>query len=46
VDELVCLNTPEPFTAVGFWYRDFSPVSDEEVCELLEAQASSGTASS
>ncbi len=35
VDELVCLNTPEPFTAVGFWYRDFSPVSDERVAELL-----------
>jgi putative phosphoribosyl transferase len=35
VDELVCLNTPEPFTAVGFWYRDFSPVSDEDVAELL-----------
>jgi putative phosphoribosyl transferase len=36
VDELVCLNTPEPFTAVGFWYRDFSPVSDREVSELLQ----------
>jgi predicted phosphoribosyltransferase len=35
VDEIVCLNTPEPFTAVGFWYRDFSPVSDERVGELL-----------
>jgi putative phosphoribosyl transferase len=35
VDELVCLKTPEPFTAVGFWYRDFSPVSDEQVTELL-----------
>ena len=35
VDEIVCLNTPEPFTAVGFWYRDFSPVSDEQVAELL-----------
>ncbi|HEY1522290.1 MAG TPA: phosphoribosyltransferase [Solirubrobacteraceae bacterium] len=46
VDELVCLNTPQPFTAVGFWYRDFSPVSDEEVRELLSDQPSSGTASS
>lgn len=36
VDELVCLNTPEPFTAVGFWYRDFSPVSDRRVRELLQ----------
>lgn len=46
VDELVCLNTPEPFTAVGFWYRDFSPVSDDEVRRLLGDQPSSGTASS
>jgi predicted phosphoribosyltransferase len=35
VDQLVCLKTPEPFTAVGFWYRDFSPVSDAAVRELL-----------
>lgn len=46
VDDLVCLRTPEPFTAVGFWYRDFSPVSDEEVRQILGAQPSSGTASS
>jgi putative phosphoribosyl transferase len=43
VNELVCLHTPEPFTAVGFWYRDFSPVSDATVGELLSGQASSGT---
>jgi putative phosphoribosyl transferase len=35
VEEVVCLHSPEPFTAVGFWYRDFSPVSDEQVTELL-----------
>jgi predicted phosphoribosyltransferase len=35
VDELVCPNTPEPFRAVGLWYRDFSPVSDENVQGLL-----------
>ena len=35
VDEVVCATTPEPFTAVGLWYRDFSPVSDAEVRELL-----------
>lgn len=46
VDELVCLKTPEPFTAVGFWYRDFSPVSDGRVRRLLSGQPSSGTASS
>jgi putative phosphoribosyl transferase len=37
VDEVVCAQTPEPFYAVGLWYRDFSPTSDEEVRELLDA---------
>jgi len=36
VDELVCLETPEPFFAVGMWYADFSETSDAEVRELLE----------
>jgi putative phosphoribosyl transferase len=35
VDELVCLRTPEPFQAVGRWYRDFSEVSDDQVRALL-----------
>ena len=35
VDEVVCATTPDPFRAVGLWYADFSPVSDEEVRELL-----------
>ncbi len=35
VDEIVCLTTPEPFYAVGQWYDDFSPTSDDEVRELL-----------
>ena len=39
VDEVVCATTPEPFQAVGLWYRDFSQTSDEEVHELLEAAA-------
>lgn len=34
-DETVCLHTPDPFRAVGLWYQDFSPVSDEEVRALL-----------
>ena len=38
-DELVCLATPEPFYAVGQFYRDFSQTSDEEVVELLERAA-------
>lgn len=35
VDESVCLLTPEPFYAVGSWYRNFSQTSDEEVRSLL-----------
>jgi putative phosphoribosyl transferase len=35
-DEMICLSTPEPFDAVGFWYEDFSQTTDEEVEALLE----------
>jgi predicted phosphoribosyltransferase len=38
-DEVVCIATPEPFVAVGLWYEDFSPVSDESVRALLERAA-------
>jgi len=37
VDELVCLEMPEPFYGVGRFYDDFSQVSDEEVKELLDS---------
>ncbi|MYQ40308.1 Predicted phosphoribosyltransferase [Streptomyces sp. LamerLS-316] len=43
VDEVVCLSTPQLFSAVGEWYRDFSQTSDEEVVSLL-ARATAGTA--
>jgi putative phosphoribosyl transferase len=39
VDEVVCAATPEPFYAVGLWYRDFSQTTDEEVRELLQRSA-------
>ena len=39
VDEVVCAATPEPFYAVGLWYRDFSQTTDEEVRELLQRAA-------
>lgn len=35
-DEVICLETPWDFSAVGEWYRDFSQTTDEEVTELLE----------
>jgi putative phosphoribosyl transferase len=39
VDEVVCLLTPEPFFAVGMWYRDFSETTDEDVrAALAEAR--------
>jgi putative phosphoribosyl transferase len=34
-DEVVCARMPEPFSAVGLWYRDFSQTTDEEVRELM-----------
>ena len=40
VDQIVCAVTPEPFWAVGQWYRDFSQTTDEEVRELLRQAAS------
>ena len=39
VDELVCVDTPEPFFAVGQWYDDFSQTSDDEVGALLRRSA-------
>jgi putative phosphoribosyl transferase len=38
-DQVVCLEVPEPFFAVGEWYRDFSPTSDAEVGALLQRAA-------
>ena len=32
----VCAVTPEPFTAVGLWYANFSQTTDDEVRELLD----------
>jgi predicted phosphoribosyltransferase len=34
-DEVVCLSAPEPFHAVGEFYKDFGQTSDAEVTELL-----------
>jgi predicted phosphoribosyltransferase len=38
VDDVVCATTPEPFRAVGLWYRDFAQVDDAEVHALLESR--------
>ncbi len=36
-DEVVALDYPEPFMAVGCWYDDFRQTTDEEVIQLLAA---------
>ncbi len=36
VDEVVCLETPYNFHAVGQFYEEFQQVSDQEAIELLE----------
>lgn len=35
-DEVICLEIPEPFYAVGLWYKDFGQTSDQEVIDLLQ----------
>jgi len=40
VDDVVCVQTPERFQAVGLWYDDFSQTSDDEVRALLREQRS------
>jgi predicted phosphoribosyltransferase len=34
-DEVICPLTPDPFDAVGRWYDDFTPTTDDEVRDLL-----------
>jgi predicted phosphoribosyltransferase len=35
VDQIICAATPQPFFAVGMFYRDFAQTTDEEVRTLL-----------
>jgi putative phosphoribosyl transferase len=35
-DDVVCVETPEPFRAVGLWYEDFAQTTDDEVHALLD----------
>ncbi|MDX6395607.1 MAG: putative phosphoribosyl transferase [Streptosporangiaceae bacterium] len=43
-DEVVCLETPDRFMAIGQWYGDFSQTTDEEVVRLLRRAAMPGPA--
>ena len=35
-DDVICVASPEPFTSIGQWYRDFRQTTDAEVSELLQ----------
>jgi putative phosphoribosyl transferase len=39
VDEVICGDCPEPFFAVGTWYANFLPTTDDEVKSLLNRAA-------
>jgi predicted phosphoribosyltransferase len=39
VDRVVCAATPQPFHAVGLWYADFSPTTDDEVRRILASMS-------
>lgn len=44
-DEVVCLSTPEPFAAVGYFYQNFEPTEDAQVESILrEFRAGPGAA--
>ncbi len=42
VDELICLNTPTPFYAVGLYYERFDPIDDAEVQQILQQAGRAG----
>lgn len=44
LDELVVLDMPDPFYAIGQFYLDFSPVSDQVVTGLLARAGASASA--
>ena len=35
-DEVVCALTPEPLHSVDRWYRDYSPIMDRDIREMLD----------
>jgi putative phosphoribosyl transferase len=43
VDEIVCLQAPRDFRAVGHFYRSFPQLRDAEVTALLEQAQTSRT---
>jgi predicted phosphoribosyltransferase len=45
-DECICDIEPDPFYAVGMWYRDFSQTTDDEVRDLLAQAAATAAVAS
>jgi putative phosphoribosyl transferase len=43
-DEVVCIEMPDDMWAVGLWYEDFRPTSNDEVAGLLADSAGPGSA--
>jgi putative phosphoribosyl transferase len=41
VDRVVAVHQPRRFVAVGYWYEDFRPTTDDEVLELLKVSDTS-----
>jgi putative phosphoribosyl transferase len=35
-DEVICLEDHEFFGAIGYYYRNFSQIADDEVIEMLK----------
>jgi putative phosphoribosyl transferase len=35
-DEVICALVPEPLYSVDRWYRDYSPIMDRDIREMLE----------
>ncbi|MGI8772465.1 MAG: phosphoribosyltransferase family protein, partial [Acidobacteriaceae bacterium] len=46
VDQIICATTPQPFFAVGMFYRNFEQTTDEEVRALLLQARSDADATS
>lgn len=42
-DEIVCLQSHEPFYAIGFYYADFHQISDEEAIDILSKARAAGS---
>jgi len=42
VDDVVCLQTPDPFVAIGLYYRDFHQLSDADVMRALAQESGAG----